>query len=163
MKHRLFRFAWSMLGDPDEARDAVQEVLIRLWDKRTEWAEIRNMDAFAVTITKNHCKDRLRKNRPLRLEEDEYKDSNTPDPLRLAEATDAAGLIMRLMQQLPQKQRLVMHLHDLEQWDDNEIASLTGMTNEAIRTNLSRARKKIRTLYTQINAHGLENSGKTAR
>jgi RNA polymerase sigma-70 factor (ECF subfamily) len=156
LKHRIYRLAWSMLGDPSEAQDAVQEVLIRLWDKRNSLEQVRNMEAFAVTITKNHCTDRLRKIRAVPLEHDEQRVSNHPDPEERMEASDSAQLIYQLMQQLPQQQRLVMHLRDIEQLDYTEIESCTGMNNEAIRTNLSRARKKIRTLFTEINAYGLE-------
>lgn len=156
LKHRIYRLACSMLGDPSEAQDVVQEVLIRLWDKRNSLEQVRSMEAFAVTVTKNHCTDRLRKIRTFPLEHDENKASSRPDPEQTTEMSDSARLIYQLIQQLPQQQRLVMHLRDIEQLDYSEIESCTGLSREAIRTNLSRARKKIRTLFIEINTYGLE-------
>jgi len=158
LKHRLYRLACSLLGDPEEAQDAVQEVFVRIWNKRGNMKEIRNMESFAVTITKNHCLDRLRKLRPLPLEDGEKKESGQPDPAMKMETSESVRLILQLMQQLPERQRMVMHLHDIEQMDGNEIAEYTGLSNDAIRANLSRARKKIRTLYTRIDTHGLEKN-----
>ncbi|TVQ14783.1 MAG: sigma-70 family RNA polymerase sigma factor [Balneolaceae bacterium] len=156
LKHRLYRLAWSMLGDPSDAQDAVQDVFIRLWDKRDSLEQVRNMEAFAVTITKNHCTDRLRKMRAVPLEHDDQRAGSHPDPEQTTESGDSARLIYNLIQQLPEQQRLVMHLRDIEQMDYSEIESATGLSSEAIRTNLSRARKKIRTLFTEINTYGLE-------
>jgi RNA polymerase sigma factor (sigma-70 family) len=156
LKHRLYRLACTMLGDPSEAQDAVQEVFIRLWDKRNSLEQVRNMEAFAVTITKNHCTDRLRKPRTDLSEQDEHRASSNPDPEQTTEMSDSARLIYQLIQHLPQQQRLVMHLRDIEQLDYTEIETCTGLSREAIRTNLSRARKKIRTLFIEINTYGLE-------
>lgn len=158
LKHRLYRLACSLLGDPDEAQDAVQEAFVRIWNKIGNIKEIRNMEAFAVTITKNHCLDRLRKVRPLPFEDGEKRESGQPDPAMEMEMSDSFRLILHLMQQLPEQQRMVMHLHDIEQMDNNEIVECTGLSNDAIRANLSRARKKIRILYTRIETHGLEKN-----
>lgn len=147
-----------MLGNHADAQDAVQEVFVKIWSKRNSLNNIRNMEAFAITITKNHCTDRLRKPGAIPLELVGLDENHQPNPEQLLEINDSAGLIHLLMQRLPPQQRMVIHLHDVEQMDNHEIAICTGLSSEAIRTNLSRARKKIRTLFTEINTYGLEKS-----
>ena len=65
MKHRLYRLACSLPGDPDEAQDAVQEVFVRIWSKRGNLKQIRNMEAFTWTGSENsgHCHLKMAKRR----------------------------------------------------------------------------------------------------
>ncbi len=156
LKHRLFRLACTMLGDDAEAQDAVQEIFIRLWNNRDTIGEIRNTEAYAVTMTKNHCTDRLRKRRSFAVDSIAENPDGQMNPEEVAEMTDSARLIRRLMQELPPQQRMVMHLRDIEGFEYAEIEIQTGLSNEAIRANLSRARKKIRTLFNDLSTYGLE-------
>ena len=59
-KNKLFRFAFRMLGSSEEAKDVVQEVLIKVWNGREQMAEVQNMEAWCMRITKNLSLDKLR-------------------------------------------------------------------------------------------------------
>ena len=144
-KHKLYRFACRLLRDPQEAEDIVQEVMIRLWDRRESLAQYRSIEAFAMTITKNLCLDRLKKtgSRKVELNESDVRHAER-DPYLQMEASDSYRKIKGLIDLLPEQQRMIIHLRDIEGYEYEEIASITGLTENTIRVNLSRARKKVR-------------------
>ena len=53
VKNKLYRFALRLLGDSEDARDTVQEILLRLWKKRDKLSEYRSIEAYAMTMTRN--------------------------------------------------------------------------------------------------------------
>ena len=60
LQDSLFRLAKRLLVSHEEAQDAVGEVTLKLWDKRSQMGEIKNMEAYAMTMTKHFCLDRLK-------------------------------------------------------------------------------------------------------
>ena len=61
LKNKLFRFAKRILDHTEEAEDVVQEVFIRLWNRRDVLSEYRSVEALAMITTKNMCLDRIKK------------------------------------------------------------------------------------------------------
>ena len=70
MKDKLFRFALRLLQDVQEAEDAVQDVMVRIWSKKEEWGQWQSLEAYCMTATRNSCLDRLRKKRLLHVQEE---------------------------------------------------------------------------------------------
>lgn len=144
-KNKLFRLSLSLLANTDEAADAVQEVYLKLWKMRDSLHQYQSKEALAMTMTKNLCLDELkakrRQNLPLK---DFDQASQTITPERITELHDVAASINQLMEKLPPQQKIVMHLRDIEQYEIIEIAAITGINENAVRVNLSRARKQIR-------------------
>lgn len=143
MSDKLFRLAKSILQDDDKARDAVQELNTRLWEKRKMLPEIDNVPAFAMRSIRNLCLDTLRKNKfeDALPEHIEYKD---PNPYMQTEAKDMEQYIKNIIDTLPEIQRDVMRLRDVEEMETEEIAYIMDMTENAVRVNLSRARQKVK-------------------
>lgn len=150
---KLLRFATHFLKDEDLARDVVQDVFLKLWQKREMLAEIENMEAFAMRMTRNHCIDIVRANRvvPIDADTDRKLKEETVDVHSKVELSESAGQIRRLIDRLPDLQRNVMHMRDIEQLSYDEIADITGLQVNAIRVNLSRARKKVRDEFLKMN------------
>jgi RNA polymerase sigma-70 factor (ECF subfamily) len=145
MKHKLFRFANRLLNNIPEAEDVVQEVFIRLWDRRENLKQFRSLEAFSITITKNMCLDRLKSKSNKRdelTEQNEETDFFTPG--MATELNDSYRQINKLINQLPEQQRMIIQLRDVEGYEFEEIAGMLDITENTIRVNLSRARKKIR-------------------
>lgn len=151
---KLLRFATHFLKDGDEARDVVQDVFLKLWQKRDTLHEIENIEAFAMRMTRNRCLDVLRNNKvvPMDAETDRKIKEETVDVHIQVELSESAGQIQRLIAQLPDLQQKVMHLRDIEQLSYDEVAEVTGLNVNAVRVNLSRARKKVRDEFLQINS-----------
>ncbi len=143
-KNTLYRLAKRLLVSSDEAEDAVQEVFLKLWKGRDKIHHYRSPEAFAVTMTKNYCLDRLKSRQAsnLKIVHTNYKNSDNIE--KDIEATEGVELVTRIMQTLPEKQKMIMQLRDIEQFEFSEIAQMLSINETAIRVALSRARKTVR-------------------
>ncbi|MCG6186806.1 RNA polymerase sigma factor [Maribellus maritimus] len=155
MSKKLLRFATHFLKDEDEARDVVQDVFLKLWQKRGTLGEIENIEAFAMRMTRNRCLDVIRANKvvPIDAETDRKLKEESVDVHKQVELSETAAQIQKLINTLPDLQRTVMQLRDIEQMSYEEIAEATDLKINAIRVNLSRARKKVRDEFLKINSN----------
>ena len=161
---KLLRFATQLLKDEDEAKDVVQDVFLKLWQKRDELEKVENIEAFTMRMTRNRCLDVIRSNKtiPISAETDRRMKEETVDVHKHVEFTESANQIKKLINQLPDLQRTVMYLRDIEQLSYDEIAETTELHLNAIRVNLSRARKKVRDEFLKLNDDGNQKNRKTA-
>lgn len=157
-KNKLFRFAFGLLGSREDAQDVVQEVLIKVWHGREKIDMIENMEAWCMRITKNVSLDRLRS------KQQKITDSmgagfdvlsHHLSPLERTEIGESIQQITELMMALPDKQRHVMHLRDIEGYSYNEIGEILDMDMSQVKVNLFRARSFVRERLIKINAYGL--------
>ena len=140
------RLARKKVKIQEDAEDLVQEVLMRLWLIREKWETHQNIKPLPLHIL-NHCIiDRYRKNREMEPIENQTLETLTISPHHYTENRDLGRLIWKLIEQLPPLQQMIMRLKDIEELEIEEIAQITNCTPEAVRMNLSRARKKIKQL-----------------
>lgn len=140
---KLYRMALSVLKDDSLSKDAYQELMMRLWEKRSQLKMIENRQAYLLTSMRNLCLDMLRKQQPngvLPLN----AASTVPDPHQLTEEADMVNNISRMIDLLPEMQRTIIRMKDVEEMEMTEIAKIMSLTENAVTANLSRARKKIR-------------------
>lgn len=144
---RLYRTAFQLMGNAQDAEDMVQEAYLRLWKRRDELpTDIINTEAYCVTLVKNICYDALRLSH---LEEDnrppeELSIATESNVMKEVEQKDEINHVMKLINRLPDQQRQVMLMRDVEDRPYEEIEQTTGLSAVNIRVLLSRARKKIR-------------------
>ena len=151
LRAKLMGYARKLTDEPEDAEDAVQEVLLKLWNKRLELEQYRSIEAFAMTLTHNICIDMWRCKRNDNLSLDIVQAASpTGTPERLLEIKDEIRLMHEIIHSLPNLQRTIMQMKDIEGYETDEIAEITGCGPEAIRSNLSRARKKVRDVYLRI-------------
>ncbi|QHW01120.1 RNA polymerase sigma factor [Spirosoma endbachense] len=151
---RLFRLASMFLRNREEAEDAMQDVLLRLWTNRQQLDAYHSVEALAVQMTKNLCLDRLKSPTRQKMTDDsslQTIQSETVSPYRQTELADSAVLINRLMNELPEQQKFILHLRDVEEYSFEEIEQLTGLSVNNIRVILSRARQRLRDSYLKAN------------
>lgn len=148
LREKLLRHARRLTDHPEDAEDAVQEVLLKLWSKREELHRYRSIEALAMTLTRNVCIDlwRTKHEAPLPLDTLRTVSAGTT-PERLLEAKDEMRLMHDIIRSLPPLQRTILRMKDIEGYETDEIAEITGCNPEAIRSNLSRARKRVRDTY----------------
>lgn len=157
-KNKLFRFALRFLGNEDEAKDIVQEVFIRVWNGRHEMAAVQNWEAWCMRITKNLSLDRIRvltRKRTEPIEEGFGLQNDALTPLESAEMGESMQKISQMMAALPEKQRQVMHLRDVEGYSYQEISEILEIDMNQVKVNLFRARNAVREKMTKIDAYGL--------
>jgi RNA polymerase sigma factor (sigma-70 family) len=152
---KLLCFATRFMKDEDKAHDVVQDVFLKLWQKRSELEQIENIEAFAMRMTRNRCVDLLRANKvvPIDAETDRKMNEETIDVHSQIELNEAASQVKKLIGRLPHLQRMVMQLRDIDQLSYEEIAEVTDLQINAIRVNLSRARKRVRDDFLKMNSN----------
>lgn len=163
LKNKLYRFASGLLDDSEEAQDATQDVFLKLWNLREQIHSLNSPEAFAMTVMKNNCLDRIKARRTVSLELTKsliFKNSEQENPEKLTEERDSLMHIKRMMALLPEQQRMIMQLRDIEGYEFEEIGQALEISLNTIRVNLSRARKKIRDMYQNslINGTGKNKS-----
>ena len=151
LRGKLYNYARKLCDDPLDAEDAIQEVFIKLWKLRDELDKYNSTEAFAIRITHNLCMDMWRTKKPTgaSLEIVQLSDSKENAPDKKLEEKDSYDLMRNIIDSLPSLQRTIIYMKDVEGYETEEIGEITGCAPEAIRSNLSRARKKARDLYLQ--------------
>ncbi|WOC40100.1 RNA polymerase sigma factor [Polaribacter sp. HL-MS24] len=155
-KDKVFRLAKRLLVSTEEAEDATQELLFKLWTRKEKIGEYKNIEAFAMTMTKNYCYDRLKSKQAsnLTLVHSNYKEKETSLENKI-EYRDSVNQVHQLIQNLPEQQRTIIQLRDVEEYDFDEIAKIVDMQPTAIRVALSRARKTVREQLTKKHNYGV--------
>jgi RNA polymerase sigma-70 factor (ECF subfamily) len=144
---RLYKLAYSLLGNREEAEDAVQEVYLKLWKMRDDLEKYKSIEALCVQVTRNRCLDQLRRRKLERAAKEEDKQagrgefSNPSDEMIRKERSD---ILNQLINQLPEPQRSLVHFRHIEGKEYSEIEELMDMKENAIRVSISRARKQLR-------------------
>ena len=157
-KNKLFRFALRFLGNEDEAKDIVQEVFIKVWNGREQMNEVQNWEAWCMRITKNLSLDRIRSlsRRQTQSIEGEFNIHQADlTPYETTEQKESMHSINLLIASLPEKQRQVIHLRDVEGYSYNEICEILELDLNQVKVNLFRARTAVREKLIKINAYGL--------
>ena len=157
IRHKLYRFALRITGSVHEAEDVVQEVLEKVWKTSGEQTEaVQNWEAWCMTLTRNRSLDRTRaqaQRRTAALDGITDRPNEGNSPAQATETRDLADRVKRMMQELPEKQRLVMHLRDIEELSYEEISEVLNISLEQVKVNLHRARKSIREQLTATLNH----------
>lgn len=155
-KDKVFRFAKRLLVSTEEAEDATQELYFKLWNNKEKLKEYNNVEAFAMTMTKNYCFDRLKSKQAsnLTLVHSNYKEKGTSLDKQV-ELNDSVSLVNKLIENLPEQQKIIIQLRDIEQYEFEEIAKMLDLQPTAIRVSLSRARKTIREQLIKQHNYGI--------
>ncbi|QHL87907.1 sigma-70 family RNA polymerase sigma factor [Nibribacter ruber] len=145
-KQKLYRLALFLLQNKEEAEDILQDVFLKLWTNKHKLHAYASIEAFAMTVTKNLCLDKLkaRKHKNMVVIEDLELGAHDANPHQRYELADQVNKVQELVQLLPEQQRLILHLRDVEGYEYQEIEQVTGIQVNAIRVALSRARKSVR-------------------
>ena len=157
LKDKLFRLALRITFDRAEAEDVVQDTMIRVWNKREEWTQFGSIEAYCLTVAKSLAIDRSQKKEAQNVEltPEMEEESEISGPYDQLVNNERMSIIHRLINELPEKQRLIMQLRDIEGESYKEIAKILNLTEEQVKVNLFRARQKVKQRYLEIDEYGL--------
>jgi len=155
-KDKVFRLAKRFLVSKDAAEDATQDVYLKLWKNKEKLLSYNNVEAFTMTMIKNHCLDvlKLKSSSNLKIIHSNYKD-NSQNLDKQTDNKDSVNIIHQLIEKLPPKQKLIIQLRDVEQYSFEEIGKILEIQPTAIRVALSRARKTIREQLLKKHKYGI--------
>ena len=148
MRPALLLVAKRITRNSEDAEDVVQEVCLKLWHRCRTAGQPDNMKAYCMTMTRNISIDKIRgRDHGEPLDELQHVEAATHLPDELLEIKEEHTLIHTIIAALPPLQGKILRLKEIEGYETDEIAALTGITVEAVRNNLSRARRQLRDLY----------------
>ena len=155
-KDKLFRLAKRLLLSTEEAEDATQEVLVKLWNKKQELNQYKSIEALAMTMTKNYCLDQLKSKRAsnMKIVHNNFTDREA-SLQQTVEDKDTWNWVEKIMNDLPEQQKLIVQMRDIEEMEFEEMSTILEMNEQAIRTALSRARKIIREKMIKTHHYGI--------
>lgn len=152
LREKLFNFSRKITEDAADAEDVVQEAFLKLWHIREKLDEYQSVEGLAMQVVRNLSLDKVKMRRPAATGIDTVAvESGMPDPAEQLERQDAVSRIRQLILRLPPLQQTIIRMKDVEGYELSEIAAITGTQIEAVRVNLSRARKRIREQFLQVN------------
>ncbi len=144
---------WRLVGRQQLAADAVQEFLIKLLQVLPRYDTGRPFWPWARTVAVRTAADLLRKERSWReLPLDQAPELAAPrehGPDRRHEADELTAAIRQAARRLPDQQRVVFVLRDVEGWTVAEVAEQLGMAASTVRVHLARARRKLRLILQE--------------
>lgn len=150
---KMYRMAYRLLGNSESARDVLQELFLKLWEKRTELHKLTSIDAFACTVLKNKCLDKLRLQKP--VIDVEILNTYGDNPETAFDRTEGISEIRKLMQLLPEKQKLIMQMRDIDGCTFEEIALSTDTSENNVRVQLCIARKWVKEELMKVYNYGI--------
>jgi RNA polymerase sigma-70 factor (ECF subfamily) len=147
IRPRLHQEAFRHLLDNDEAEDVTQETVLKLWAMRLELDQYRSVEALAIVMARRIALTRKRKKTvPLTdWQKVDLAESNTPETTVISQEEE--NRVLNLMSKLPDAQKAVLRMKHLDGLETSEIARITGSSEESVRQNLSRARRKIMQMF----------------
>ena len=143
---KLYRLALRITLNRAEAEDVVQDTLLKVWEHRNEWEQINNLEAFAIATCRNRALDVLkragRKTAPLDVVDNRQQTADNGQ--QSLEAREQLSLVRRLMDGLPEVQRAIMLMRDIEGQTYQEIAQVLDISETQVKVYLHRARTKVK-------------------
>jgi len=151
-KQKLYRLAMFLLHDKEEAEDVLQDVFLKLWTQKDKLHAYNSLEALAMSIAKNLCLDKLKSRKRKQMVDVAGMDLSSADatPYQHSELADSMSKVQQLVTTLPEQQKLVLHLRDVEGYSFEEIEQITNLTVNNLRVILSRARKSVRDGYLKL-------------
>ena len=160
LKNELFRLAFRITLNREDAEDVVQETMMKVWNRREQWQQIESMEAFCLTICRNVALDHQKRmeNQNVSLDDEETLTSHLSplaSPEEKAVQRDRVERVRKLMGQLPEKQSTCIQLRDVEGKSYKEIAAVMNITEQQVKINIFRARQAIKQAYLKQEQYGL--------
>lgn len=142
----LYRVALSVLRNPAEAEDVVQDAFVRVLERQQELSAILDLRPWLVRIAWNLALDRIRKVRPAQMDDvftGSLVSADLPPDRALAEAVQIKR-VLAAMERLPKKERQALLLSAMDELSTAEIGAVLSRSESSVRSLLFRARTHLR-------------------
>ncbi|MEZ2445993.1 RNA polymerase sigma factor (sigma-70 family) [Chitinophaga sp. W3I9] len=159
VRPKLYRFAFRLLGNEEDAQDITQDALMKVWDMQEKMAELQNMEAWCMRITRNLALDKI-KARKYRMSDELDRAGELPatqqkSPHAVTEQNDVMEKVHVAINALPEKYRTILQLRDIDGHSYQEIADILDIDMNDVKVNLHRARKTVREKLQNLQVYGL--------
>ena len=151
LRAQLIFYAQRLLDDKDDAEDVIQEVFLKLWHIRGDLNKYDSVLALSMKMTKHLCLNLLKSHQRNFGGLSEVVITNEKiTPHYQLEQKDNLEQVMRIIDRLPNLQQAILRMKHLDGFETEEIAEITGSSVDAVKMNLSRARKRVKEMFIKI-------------
>ena len=149
LRDKLFRLALSITGNKQDAEDVVQDALFKIWKKNGEWDSIVNLEAYCFRSTRNIAIDKLalKDNQSESWTDNDDCPGSGPDIQERLEQEEQLKMLDDLIAKLPEKQRTIFQLREIEELSYSEIAEILTISEDQVKVNLFRSRQKLKSFF----------------
>lgn len=158
VRQKLFRFAFRLLGNEEDAKDITQDALLKVWHQQEKMQELQNLEAWCMRVTRNLALDKI-KSRKFRSADELDRAGDLPagqhNPHTAAEHSDTMKRVHTAIRELPEKYRTLIQLRDIDGYSYQEIADILDIEMNDVKVNLHRARKAVREKLQNLQVYGL--------
>lgn len=154
LKNVIYRTALRITLNHEEAEDIVQDCLLKIWKQTQEGNAIQNLESYALVMARNLALDRksLAHNNVISLVEEvhDHEDEHQLSPVDQIIKSESTSIIEQIVNGLPEKQRTIMQLRDIEGKSYKEIAEILNISESDVKVTLFRARKQVKETYLKM-------------
>lgn len=147
LRPRMLKASRQIVGSEADAEDIAQDTMLKLWELRDDLGEYRSVEAFATIIAKRLSLNHVRRQRPSTLDEVAQTADSEPTAEELMIMHQRNSYIDTVLSKLPDSQQSLLRMRHIEGYDNAEIARVLGANEGAVRTALSRARRRVAELF----------------
>lgn len=150
-QRKLYRFALSLTKDVNDAEDILQDTLLKIWNLREDWENWQNFEAYAMRMVRNEYLNYIKKhkNRTFTNLQDVHDWAEPSQPDQDMHTDHLRMHFNSLISKLPEIQRNIVHLREIEELEYKEIAQVMDISEAQVKVNLFRARQ-----YLKEKVHG---------
>ncbi|MBW3467636.1 RNA polymerase sigma factor [Arthrospiribacter ruber] len=149
LKNQLYRMAYLWIKDRDVAQDVLQSVFEKAWQRKDELEKMKNAKGWMVRTLKNESLQEFRNNK--KFEKIEGMDLESEAKEDEGDADIQIKMVFKFLQILPEKQKEVFHLREVEGLTYEEISEYMEISLDQVKVNLHRSRKSLREFLTKAN------------
>jgi RNA polymerase sigma factor (sigma-70 family) len=153
LSSNVFPLAKRLLVSDELARDAIQQSIMKLWEIRKQLDQCTNLKAFVFRVVRNVCLDELKKKKPSYFDNPESLKNHPFHQNDQQERDEIVEIVQKIIDSLPDHQREVIQMRDIDGLDYDEIAEIIGRDIPYTRVLLSRARKTVKEKIEKIYAY----------
>ncbi len=158
LQNKMYRFAFSYMKSEAEAKDVVQDVMMKLWETRVEIKEKKNIESWTMTLVRNKSLDKLKRvGRKFKSDiDDSYSEltGSEDSPVDALATKEGMELVRQAIKELPINQAQAFSLREIEGFSYEEISKVLKINMSQVKVNIFRARKSVRTELEKIYAYG---------
>ena len=159
LKNKLYAFALSLLSNTEEAKDVVQDIMVKVWEEDKDLNEYRNIEAWCMTLTRNRSLDRMKRKdyRQDDVATMHHLKQEDRDPFHALSEKELVMKVKKLVKKLPVLQREIILLRDFQEHSYEEICEVLNIEMNQVKVYLHRARKFIKEEIKKLQVHGIQS------
>ena len=144
---RLYKFAYSFLGEREAAQEIVNDAFLKIWMGRESLDNIKNLQVYLYVLIKNACLNHLRSSSSKKIKElkltETYYFHLSVDPSQLLISKELQTKVLKAVNGLPARCKLIFKMVKEDDLSCNEVAAILGLSNKTVFAQLSIALKKL--------------------